>query len=191
MGHGWPVGLIFAALKRSGAMKRAFLFAVLFAGSGVASAAAVLSANGYGDVKIGMKIDQVERVLHSTLAYNPYANHGCSITFNAQMEPYGISYVIDNKVLTRINLDFTTTDERVLTVKTDTGIGLRSPEEDVMKAYAGRVRVQPNSGDPSWHTLYVDEPDQSRGIVFETDGKKVKSIRAGAYPAITYQEPCS
>jgi hypothetical protein len=172
-------------------MKRAVIFAVLGSIAFGAEPDSVLTADGLGTVEIGMTLDRLERVLHSKLAYNPYANHGCSIVTTPQMEPHGVSFTIERKVLTRINLEFYGTDPRSLITKTDTGVGLGSPEEDVTKAYAGHVRITPNAADPTWHTLFVDKPDRSRGIVFETDGKKVKSIRAGAYPTVAASTSCN
>lgn len=173
-------------------MKRALLFVVLFASCGTASGADPLLTNdGLGNVRVGMQIDRLERAVHSALPYNPYANHGCSVVTAPEVEPFGISYVIEQKILTRINVDFYGSDPRPLTIKTEAGVGLGSAEGDVTKAYGSRVRIAPNAADPTWHTLYVDEPDHTRGIIFETDGKKVKSIRVGEYPSITNQVSCN
>lgn len=173
-------------------MKHVLLFAVLFAGSAFgASPDNLLSADGLGTIEIGMQLDRLERVVRTKLAYNPYANHGCSPVTTLELEPRGISFTIDSKRLTRINLEFYGTDPRPLAIKTEAGVGLGSPEEDVTKAYGSRVRIKPNAADPTWHTLYVDAPDHSRGIIFETDGKTVKSVRAGEYPSISNQVPCS
>lgn len=175
-------------------MKRAVLFVALVACGGIAFAAGpdnVLTADGLGTIEIGMPMDRLEKALRSKVAYNPYVNHGCSVTTTPQMEPRGISLTIENKLLTRINLEFYGTDPRPLAIKTDTGVGLGSPEVDVVKAYGNRLQIKPNAADPTWHTLYADAPDHSRGIIFETDGKTVKSIRAGEYPSISSQIPCN
>jgi hypothetical protein len=172
-------------------MKRAMLFVAL---SGIAFGAdtdSVLTADGLGSVEIGMSLDQLERAVRTKLAYNPYVNRGCSVVTTPQMEPRGLSFTIEQKRLTRINLEFYGNDPRSLATKTDAGIGLGSPEEAVTKAYIGHIRITPNAADPTWRTLYVDKPDHSRGIVFETDGKKVKSIRAGEYPTITSNISCN
>jgi hypothetical protein len=175
-------------------MKRAMFLVALAACGGIAFGAGpdnVLTADGLGSIEIGMPLDRLERAVRAKVAYNPYANHGCSVTTTPELEPRGLSLVMEDKKLARINLEFYGTDPRPLAIKTDTGVGLASPEEDVIKAYGSRVLVKPNAADTTWHTLYVDAPDHSRGIIFETDGKKVKSIRAGAYPAITNQIACN
>jgi hypothetical protein len=149
-----------------------------------------LSPEGLGDLKIGTAVDKVEAHLNEKLGYNQYENRGCSVLTTKKLEPTGISVVIDSKVLTRINVDYFGKSPLPQTIKTDKGIGLGSSEEDVSKAYPG-ARVKPNPGDPSWHTIIVETPDHAKGIVFETDGKTVKSMRAGTYSAIAFADACS
>jgi hypothetical protein len=149
-----------------------------------------LSALGLGDIEIGIPVDKLERMVHGKVPYNPFNNHGCSTVTTPAFEPRGISFMIEKKRLTRINVDFYGTDPRPLDIKTDMGIGLRSSEENLLKAYAGRTRIEKNALDPNWHTIYVDEPDKLRTIIFETDGQKVKSIRAGEYPGVSNPAGC-
>ena len=102
----------------------------------------------------------------------------------------GLSFTIESGYLTRVNVEFYGTDPRSLLIKTEAGIGLGSREEDVLKAYP-RAKVNPNPADPTWHTIIAEAPDRTRGIVFETNGKTVKSMRAGATPAINFANGCS
>jgi len=149
----------------------------------------ILSQDGIGPVKIGMKYEQVERFLMTKLGYSPYVNHGCSTVISKQMAPLGITFMIETNRLTRINVDFYGTDPRPLNIKTDAGIGLGSSEEDLLKAYP-TARIKPDPADPTWHTIFVEAPDQSKGLVFETNGKTVKSMRGGANPAISLRNSC-
>ena len=149
-----------------------------------------LSMNGIGPLKVGAQQEIVERYLHDKLPYNQYANHGCSTVSTQQLEPTGLSFMLEKKILTRINVDYYGTDPRPLEIKTDTGVGLGSSEDDVRKAYPGAV-VKPNPADPTWHTIVMETPDHTRGIIFETDGKTVKSMRAGENPAINYANGCN
>jgi hypothetical protein len=172
-------------------MKRVLGFLSVFALAGTAfGAELVLQPDGFGRARIGMGIDQLEQVLMTKLAYQPFANRGCGVVTTRAMEPMGVSYQIESKFLTRINVEYFVNDPRPLTIKTEAGVGLGSSEEEVLKAYGARARVQPNSGDPTWHTIYVDEPDHKRGVVFETNGKTVKTMRAGDYPSITDSIGC-
>ncbi len=172
-------------------MKRVLFLAALLTGVAHAEAPLVLSPTGLGDVRVGSKVDQLERVVRDKLAYNPYLNHGCGVTTSKDFEAYGVTYMLEANVLTRINIDYYGTDPRPLEIKTAAGIGLGSSEDDVAKAYAGQMRVEKNPGDPTWHTIYVDSPDQTHALAFETDGKKVKSMRAGLYPGVSYPDGCN
>jgi hypothetical protein len=149
-----------------------------------------LSADGMGNIRIGVPIDVLQREVHQNLPYNPYENHGCAQVTTMDLEPWGVSFMIEQKVLTRINVDYYGTDPRPPTIKTAEGIGLGSSEADVIKAYGSRVRIKPNALDPTWHTLFVDTPDHTRGMIFETDGKTVKSLRVGQYPSIESPSGC-
>ncbi len=174
-------------------MKRVLLLVALLAGCGAALAAdpaSLLSANGVGKLKVGMPIADLERIVHAGQSYDPYANHGCSVVTAKALSPWGLSFQIEDKHLTRINVDYYDTNTRPTLIKTAKGIGLGSSEADVIKAYAGRVRVKPNPQDPTWHTLYVDTPDHRRGMAFETNGKTVQSLRVGEYPSIENKEGC-
>ena len=148
-----------------------------------------LSQDGLGNVKVGGDIERVENQLHEKFGYTQYANHGCSMLTTKALETTGLSFMFEDKILTRINVDFYAKSPIPLTIKTDTGIGLGSREEDVLKAYPG-AKVKPNPADPTWHTIISETPDRTRGIVFETNGETVKSMRAGLNPAISYANGC-
>lgn len=172
-------------------MKRVLLFIVLAAVTTAAARAdLVLTSKGLAPVEIGMSLESLERALRTKMPYSDYVNHGCAVVTSKVVEPYGVSFMIEMRRLTRIGLDFYGTDPRPLGIKTDTGVGLTSSEEDVLKAYGDRARVEPNPQDPSWHTIIVDDPDHNKAIVFETNGKTVKSIRAGLYPAVMSRTGC-
>lgn len=149
-----------------------------------------LSPGGLGDIKIGMPVDKIELLLHDKLGYNQYNNRGCSVLSTPKMEPTGLSVMIESSLLTRINVDYVGKSTIPETFKTDTGVGLGSTELDVLKAYPN-ARVKPNPSDPTWHTIIFEVPDHTKGIVFETDGKTVKSMRAGDSSAISFANGCS
>lgn len=172
-------------------MRRALLVTVLLTGVAHCQVPQVLSPAGLGDIHVGMEIDQLERVVRAKLPYAEYVNHGCGVVSTKEFEPYGITFMVESKRLTRINVDFYGTDPHPLEIKTAEGIGLGSSEQDVTKAYAGRMRIAPNPEDPSWHTISVDDPDKQHAIIFETNGTKVKSMRAGAYPGVSYPNGCN
>lgn len=172
-------------------MTRAMLVFLLLTGTAFAAEPNwILSTEGLGPIDVGIRADKLKILLETPLPYNPAVHKGCGTFTTPKMAPRGISFLMETSILTRINVDFYDTDPRPLEIKTTTGIGLRSPEEDLLKAYAGQTRIVPNPGDPTWHTIYVDSSDRRRALVFETDGKTVKSMRVGEYPIITSPAGC-
>ncbi|MDR3528352.1 MAG: hypothetical protein P4L57_13850 [Rhizomicrobium sp.] len=174
-------------------MKAGLVLAFLVVSGGIALAddpAPVFSADGYANIKIGMTPDQLERAVRQKLTFNPFANHGCSLFTTPQMELVGLSFVVDRKILVRINVDYFSASSKPRSIKTAAGVGLGSSEEELLSAYGSAAVVKPNPGDPSWHTVTIESPDHSNGLIFETDGKKVTSMRAGSYPAITLINGC-
>lgn len=174
-------------------MKRVVLMSVILAAMAPAVAYDVpngLTQDGIGNIKIGIQVERLEVLLHDKLGYNQYENHGCSTLTTKLLEPTGLSVMIENKVLTRINVDYVGKSEIPRTIKTDTGIGLGSSEADVLKAYPN-ARVKPNAADPTWHTIFAEAPDRSKALVFETNGQVVKSMRGGANPAVSYPNGCN
>ena len=162
-------------------MKRHLVFAFVAGTCGANAADLTLSADGLALGAIGDSTSHLERVLRQKIPVETQPG-SCVVVAGFDQEKLGITYVIEDETLTRINVDYY--GKSPSTIHTAAGIGLGSAEEDVMKAYEGRVRIESDTGDPSWHFLYVDEPDGSRGLRFDTDGKKVKSMHAGQYPAL-------
>jgi len=77
--------------------------------------------------------------------------------------------------------------------KTAAGIGIGSTEARIKSVYRPFVRVAPNVYNPRWHYLIVRSPDpvlSKYRIVFETDGARVVSFRAGELPEVEFVEHC-
>lgn len=151
----------------------------------------VLAPDGINELKIGKEVGQVERTLHANLQYSQFARHGCAVLTTDSLTPLGISIVIEAKHLSRVNVDFYADSDLPQTIKTEAGVGLGSSEADVLSAYGDKAKVAPNPQDPTWHTITVETPDHQSGIVFETNGKSVKSMRAGTNPTLAYPLPCN
>ena len=176
-------------MERGAAVKPWQLVACVIAACGVSDAAGlVLTPDGLGTTEIGTSASQMERMLRQKILP---VGEGCVVVAADDGRFPGISYVIEDKRVSRINVDYYGNSEQPLAIRTAAGIGLGSTEDDVKKAYGDRVRIEPNPGDPTWHYLYVDEPDHARGLAFDTDGKTVKSMHSGTYPALGYKQGCS
>lgn len=158
--------------------------------SDVVEGTAVLEMDHIGPIKLGMNKEKLERVLHQAIPYDQFLNRGCSAFSTQDLAPRGLSFLMDRNRLVRINLDYYGTDTRPLKYKTAAGIGLGTTEAELLKAYP-KAEVKANPADPTWHTVSAQTPDESMAIVFETDGKTVKSIRAGENPAVAYANWCN
>ena len=150
----------------------------------------VLSQDGIGLAKVGINIDQLQRVIQEKLAYDSARNGDCSQITNKHLGPMGLSFTIEAGYLTRVDVEYYGTDPRPLLFKTEAGIGLGSREEDLLTAYPG-ARIKPNPADPTWHTVIVESSDHAKGMVFETNGQTVKSIRMGIFRAISHSNACN
>jgi len=149
----------------------------------------VLSPDGIGPATVGINVDHLQNALQEKLTYDGARHGDCSRITNKNLAPMGLSFTIESGYLTRVNVEFYGTDPRPLLFKTEAGIGLGSREEDLLKAYPG-ARLKPNPADPTWHTVIAESPDHTRGMVFETNGQTVKSIRVGDYRAISHLNEC-
>ena len=69
----------------------------------------------------------------------------------------------------------------------------RDAQARVLALYRGRVRDEPHHYEgPEGRYLIVELPGDTRHrIVFETDGRRVTSYRAGRRPAVDYVEGCA
>lgn len=83
-------------------------------------------------------------------------------------------------------------DVRTAGTRTTSGDRVGDREADVLARHAGRVSVEPHKYVPSGHDLVVRDPaDSTFQLVFETDGTKVTSMRAGRLPYVRWVEGCA
>jgi hypothetical protein len=154
---------------------------------GASAADLTLSLEGYGPLKFGSTADRVLQLLRDEKPYNVAASSGCQQITPPQFAGTGLSLTIEDRKLVRIDIDFTS-GSRETSAKTDTGIGLGSAEAEVLAAYPNAV-IKRNPDDPTWHTIKVETAD--RGLLFETNGQTVKSIRAGLRDIVLSAEACN
>lgn len=102
--------------------------------------------------------------------------------------PGGLHFLIENGRVVRVDVDSGT-------VTTTEGAGIGTSEENVQRLYAGHIETRPHKyqSDQGWHYLVyraAESADSAYRIVFETDGRQVRSFRAGLEPAVEYVEGC-
>lgn len=162
--------------------------ALLLSAASAGDQGLALSVDGVGPFKIGMPDEQIYRILQNEPPYSLGASNGCKQFTPPQMEPMGLSFVVDRNRLIRIDVEFGAGTSQP-TARTDAGIGLGSAEDDVLRAYPAAV-IKTNPADPAWHSIVVEAPDHSRGLIFETNGKTVKSMRAGEKATLSLEKVC-
>jgi len=93
--------------------------------------------------------------------------------------------VVDDTIV-RIDVDS-------LPVATHWGDRVGDSEAAVLARHAGQVRVEPHKyTGPEGHYLIVTSQDDTlHRLVFETDGQRVTSYRAGLRPYVDWVERCS
>jgi hypothetical protein len=145
----------------------------------------VLDATSFGPVKTGMSLADLNRELHEQLvpAYeiSTTCDHVDPATF-----PDGVIVMIENDSVARFDVENPA-------VRTREGAGVGDLEADVVRRYGSRIAVTPHKySGPEGHYLTVTTPGDTLDlIIFETDGQKVLSMRAGRRPAVEYVEGCA
>ena len=169
-------------------MKRAacaFAAVLAFASTSVAAPRRVLGSEGLGAVQIGMTVKEAEKALGARLRSS--GEKACTDLSRRDGRERNIRYMAENGRISRIDVTGPS-QPRILTAA---GIGIGASEEAVRRAYGAGLVVERHPYDPDGHYLKMDDPDHSRGIIFETAKGRVTSFRAGRYPALGFIEGCA
>ena len=137
---------------------------------------------GFGAARFGMTRAEFSAAGGGEIAAPP-RSEPCRIVSPASFPP-GVRLMLVNDTIVRVDVDSGG-------VPTIDGVRVGDPESKVAATYPGRVLTQPHKYVPGWHYLIVsDSPDSTRRLVFETDGSKVTTYRAGLRPAVDFIEGC-
>lgn len=152
----------------------------------------VLTFDGLGKVKIGMSPGQAATALGAKLKpMDPEMETSCWTTERADGQAPGIWYMVQDGHIVRIDID-TDQDGHAPAITTAKGIGLGAREEDIIKAYGKGLKISPHPyGGPQDHYLLLDAKPGKLGLLFEVEGGKVTTFRAGQHPALDLIEGCS
>ncbi|HEU4563307.1 MAG TPA: alpha/beta fold hydrolase [Gemmatimonadaceae bacterium] len=141
--------------------------------------------DGIGPVRVGVPLEALGATLGETVraAYRDFES--CDYVRPAALPP-GVSLMVLSDTVARVDVDSAG-------VRTAEGVQVGDSEAHVLDVYRGRVRVEPHKyTGPEGHYLVVSPPgDTLHRIIFETDGQRVTTYRAGRRPAVELVEGCA
>ena len=160
------------------------LCAWLMTGAGKAPANDwVVREDGFGPVKVGMNLAQLNNILHEKFAV-PADNddQGC---FYVKPEKFPhVSFMIEDGRFTRVDVDAAGTG-------TASGIQVGDTEDQARKVYGAKLMVG-KAYYTDGHYLTLRSNDGQYAIRFETTKEgKIETFYAGKYDAVQYVEGCS
>jgi hypothetical protein len=145
-----------------------------------------LSEDGLGQIQIGMNLD--DAVNMGLLNENPTMKPSCDFVFPAVGAgiPDGVSVMIVQGKVARIDVD-------TGSVTTEDGAKIGDTEDAISKMYDGDIQSEPHKFIAGGQYMVVtgDSTSLGKAIVFETDGQRVISFRAGRLPEVKWVEGCS
>jgi hypothetical protein len=142
--------------------------------------------DGIGPVRVGMAIADVERLVGGTARIERIEpDDRCGYAFVSGVPP-GISFMLAGDTVVRANV-------QEAGILDEAGLGVGSSEAEVMARRAGKIRVEPHPyTGPEGHYLIVDDPARPGfRLIYETDGQRVVTFRAGRLPEVNYIEGCA
>ena len=148
-----------------------------------------LELNRIGPIVVGMTLAEASAAHGKPVTIDPRTDRGRGCAHAAaEGGPEGLQFMVVNGRIVRIEVFQGP-------VATAEGITTGSPVQDVLAAYAGRIRVEPHTyaAPIGGQYLIVDETSggTSMTILFETDGKQVRRFRSGLTQAVMAPEGCS
>ena len=160
------------------------------ADSGAAASAAdtaiTVTATGYGPLRIGMTVAAAASALGSPAPSTVGLDTACAyVHFDAA--PPGMRIMVTGGTVARIEVDSSA-------IPTGLGARVGDSEARIKALYGSRVSVEPHKYLPNGHYLIVSPvppTDSNFRLIFETDGNRVTSYRAGRLPQVRWVEGCA
>jgi len=154
----------------------------------------VLSAEGYGAVRIGMTVAEASAALGQTLAPEGVVDEDSASchTVYAQGQPQDqrLTFMVEQGRITRIS-DYGDASSMSPAADTAAGIGVGSTDAQVRAAYPNAIETPAKYNDPPAHDLTIWAIPDQNGIRFEVNERgQVVALHAGG-PSIQYVEGCA
>jgi hypothetical protein len=149
------------------------------------TATSKVAIDGIGPIRVGMTIQEAEASARTRLLSQGGSLENCWYV-KPLRGPRDISFMVIDGQIARVDIYGNSL------ITTVSGARIGDSEDRIKSLYA--VRVTPHEYVRGGHYLTFvpkDTPDQQYRMVFETDGKRVKLIRAGRLPEVEYVEGCA
>ncbi|MDD4964649.1 MAG: hypothetical protein PHI11_12110 [Gallionella sp.] len=161
-------------------MKIALFLPLIFATATANAEEPVLSATGYGAIKFGAKLSDVEKTVSEHVAAP--ANDDEAACRYVQIKAYPeANFMVEQDVITRADVS----------AKAKNNLNI-SVGERLAKVTAEHpsAHTEPHHYDPSGYYLIFKSAEGKSAIVMEVGGGKITDIRAGLEPSVEYIEGC-
>jgi hypothetical protein len=146
-----------------------------------------VSIHGYGPIRAGMTLSEAAAAGGRRFGEPQMGSEECDYFLFADDSVRGSAhFMVVNGQIARVDVNDST-------ISTAEGARVGDTEQRITELYPGRVTVQPHKYSDG-HYLVVapaSPADSGRNIIFETDGQKVTTYRAGRMPEVEYVEGCS
>jgi hypothetical protein len=159
------------------------------------SEASPLGFEGIGSIKVGMTLAQASAAVGKPVELDPnYILDGCAYA-EVQGGPKGLSFMVLRDRASAPWKIFRA-DVHEGAIATVSGIRVGATEAEVKATYSGKggsytVSPHPYTGPEGHYLTYDADGKGGKLLIFETDGKKVTSFRAGDEGAVQAIEGCA
>jgi hypothetical protein len=136
--------------------------------------------NNFGAVKVGMTVSQASKALGVRL--NTTEQGACRY-FKVNGRFKDVGFMVNDGTIARFDLSESG-------IATDRGAQVGDTEARIKRLYKGQYKVTKHKYTDG-NYIEVEMKGGKFSIIFETDGKRVTSIRAGRSPEVGYVEGCS
>lgn len=161
-------------------MKFVLLLTLVFSTATASAGEPVLSALGYGAVKFGAKLSDVEKLVSEHVAaHRDEDDEACRyVQFKAYPEA---KFMIEQGVITRADVSAKAKNNLNISVGT---------QLEKIRARHPSVHIEPHKYDPIGHYLIFKSANGKTAIVMEESGGRITDIRGGLEPSVEYVEGC-
>lgn len=138
-----------------------------------------LTSQGYGSVRFGQTLSDVEKALGDKAQSSGVSDPACTYVKFDKLP--GARFMVETGVITRAEAD--------AGIPNELGLAVGDTVEQAKAKYPA-VQVGPHKYVPEGNYLTFKNADSNNAIVMEAEGAKITKIRSGIEPAVSYVEGC-